>query len=345
VIRGYGVMLLLAVVAAVALAARQAYRMGLDPEIIFSLAITVFVGGIIGARLFFVVQYWDRFQRETPLATLAEILKVTEGGLVVYGSFLGALVAGGWFLVRRGLPVLALADLVAPSMMLGLSIGRIGCLLNGCCYGGPCEHRWLAVTFPKDSPPYEQQRAEGELHGFRLTGREGAGVTIAEVLPGSAAEAAGLTAGTKVRAIDGGPTESLEVAHARLAKSDATVVLDTDRGPIRIAMADFPPRSRPVHPAQLYASVNAALLAWLLWAFYPFRRRDGEVFAWLLLLHPLARFLEEAIRSDEPGRFGTALSISQWLSLLIAAGGVALWWYVRRQPPGSALPVPPPQAA
>jgi phosphatidylglycerol:prolipoprotein diacylglycerol transferase len=66
----------------------------------------------------------------------------------------------------------------------------------------------------------------------------------------------------------------------------------------------------------------------VLWLYYPFRRRDGEVFALLITLHPISRFLLEMIRSDEPGQFGTELTISQWLSLgLLAAAGV-LWWYV-----------------
>ena len=74
-----------------------------------------------------------------------------------------------------------MADLVAPSMAIGLAFGRIGCLLNGCCYGGQTDWPWH-VTFPKFSsryeaakprlqrfsPPYADQASRGEMHGFRL---------------------------------------------------------------------------------------------------------------------------------------------------------------------------------
>ena len=83
--------------------------------------------------------------------------------------------------------------------------------------------------------------------------------------------------------------------------------------------------------------MGAAILCWLLWCYYPFRRRDGEVFALLLTLYPVMRFLEETIRVDEPGQFRTSFSISQWISVLLLAAVVALWIYVLRQPRGSAL--------
>jgi phosphatidylglycerol:prolipoprotein diacylglycerol transferase len=91
-----------------------------------------------------------------------------------------------------------------------------------------------------------------------------------------------------------------------------------------------------VHPTQLYSSVNAALLAWLLWSFYPFRRRDGEVVALMLLLYPIARFLLEVIRVDESAVFGTGLSISQNISLVVLVAGIALWVSLCRQPAGKA---------
>jgi len=79
-------------------------------------------------------------------------------------------------------------------------------------------------------------------------------------------------------------------------------------------------------------------LAAFLWLYFPFRLRDGEVFALLLTLHPISRFLLELIRDDEPGQFGTALTISQWLSLVMLLVATGLWWYLLRQPRGRALP-------
>jgi phosphatidylglycerol---prolipoprotein diacylglyceryl transferase len=93
-----------------------------------------------------------------------------------------------------------------------------------------------------------------------------------------------------------------------------------------------PPWSLPVHPAQLYAAVDAALLALLAVVFTPLARRDGEVFALVLTLHPLSRLLLEAIRVDEPPALGTPFSISQLVSLVLLAAAVALWWHLSRQP-------------
>ncbi len=332
-IRGYGVMLLIAVVAGVVLAARQAARAGLNPDIIYSFAFWVFVAGIVGARAFFVIQYWDQFPRATTLQTIGAILNVTEGGLVVYGSLIGAMLAGTVFLYLHKLPVLPIADLIAPSLLLGLAIGRIGCLLNGCCYGGLCDTPWLGVRFPATSPVYERQLAQGELYGFRLDeGQANQQPRIADVRPDTAAEAAGLRAGMTVLAINGYPAKTAAHAARALVEANPTVVIETDQGAFTIFQASLPSRSLPVHATQIYSSINAALMCLLLWAYYPLRRRDGEVFAAMLLLYPFTRILLEAIRVDEGGKFGTGLSISQLVSLALIAVSFALWAYILRQP-------------
>jgi phosphatidylglycerol:prolipoprotein diacylglycerol transferase len=260
-IRGYGVMVFLGVASGVGLAVYRARREGYPAELIYSLAVWLVISGIIGGRLFFVIEYWKDFQKDTVLATLGAVIKYTEGGLVVYGAFLGGAVAAIWFLIRHKLPVLALGDIISPSVMLGLALGRIGCFLNGCCYGGQCDLPW-AVSFPKDSPPYKEQASKGLL---------------------------------------GQPPEEAE-------------------------------RSLPVHPAQLYSSIDAFLIALVLLAWYPFRRHNGEIVVLMMTIYPITRFLEEIIRIDEPAIFGTGLSISQNVSLLILAGAVAMWVYVLRQP-------------
>ena len=84
----------------------------------------------------------------------------------------------------------------------------------------------------------------------------------------------------------------------------------------------------------------AGLLCLLLWSFYPFRRCDGQVMALLLTLYPIGRFLEEMIRDDEAGKFGTPLTISQIISIVVFVIALAFWAYLRRQPTGSVLPPP-----
>ncbi|MBT7728216.1 MAG: hypothetical protein HN703_04975, partial [Planctomycetaceae bacterium] len=76
----------------------------------------------------------------------------------------------------------------------------------------------------------------------------------------------------------------------------------------------------------------AALLALLAIAFTPFARRDGEVFAVVITLHPISRILLEEIRIDEPPALGTPLSISQLMSVGILACAMVFWWWLSRQP-------------
>jgi phosphatidylglycerol:prolipoprotein diacylglycerol transferase len=336
-IRGYGVMLVAATVAAVSLAAYRAWQVGIAPEAIYSLAFWMFMAGIIGARLFFVLQYRHQFLlyssgRLDWWASLLAMLNLVKGGLVVYGSVLFGVPAGIWYCRKHGLPVFKIGDIIAPSMALGLAIGRIGCYLNGCCYGGVCLTHNYAVTFPADSPPYIEHIESGWRSGVWL-GEQGESIAVAYVAPQSGAASAGLKAGDAIVAINGSRVASLHEARTKLAAGRSSFEVETADGRIvRWSSPTGPPRSVPVHPAQLYAAIDAGLLALMLWLYFPFRRRDGEVFALLITIHPIARFFLEMIRTDEPGQFGTELSISQWISLAIFAAAAGLWLYLRQQP-------------
>lgn len=352
-IRGYGVMVLAGSVAGILMAIHRAREANLPDDEILGFAVWLFLGGVIGARLFYIIEYWDqRIHQTDAWSTLVEALKFTEGGLVIYGAFFGAVVAFLIYTHRRKIPRLAFADVLAPSLLAGLCLGRIGCFLNGCCYGGETTLPW-AVTFPQSSapgtftPPYMDQAAAGRFYGLRLTGP---GATIDRVDADSPAAAAGLKSGDRIASINGELTRSLDAAHAELfgafrdGKPLAIGLLGGESR--RVAAIERPARSRPVHPAQLYSAIDAGLLTWLLWSFYPWRRCDGEVTALMLTLHPISRFLLEIIRVDESAVFGTGLSISQNLSIVIFAGGVLLWIWLLKKPPGKlAYPLPEPAPA
>jgi len=95
--------------------------------------------------------------------------------------------------------------------------------------------------------------------------------------------------------------------------------------------ADLPDRSIKVHPTQLYSSINAALIFLLLWAYFPFRKAHGEVFALMLIAYAITRFLLESIRIDEPTVGFTPFTISQLISFATLAVGVAVFVYVRKR--------------
>ncbi len=333
-IRGYGVMMLLAIVLGVGLAAHEARRVGLNPELIFSLAVAMTLAGIVGARLFYVIQYWDQFRGKNLGATLAAVVNVTQGGLVVYGSLLGALLAAFVFLRRHNLPMLAMADLIAPSLVLGLAIGRLGCLLNGCCYGGLCPDAAVGVTFPQGSPPYVDQLANGELLGLRTTTSVDKVRTITSIQPASLAER-DMHVGDQVKDIT--VTARLSPGMEIQDPDAIAVIVTTDHGTFRYTLGQLPARSRQVRPAQIYSAINAGLLCFFLWSFYPFRQHDGESIALLLTIYPMTRFLLEMVRVDEVARWGTSLTISQIVSLSVLVLASALWFYVLRQPKGTSF--------
>jgi phosphatidylglycerol:prolipoprotein diacylglycerol transferase len=106
------------------------------------------------------------------------------------------------------------------------------------------------------------------------------------------------------------------------------------------SVPDELPRSLPVHPTQIYSAIDGFLLLFFLLAYEPFQRRDGELLALLLTLHPISRFLLEVIRIDEASMFGTGLSISQLISIVGLAGAAVLWAYILRRPAAKAAPLP-----
>jgi phosphatidylglycerol:prolipoprotein diacylglycerol transferase len=373
-IRGYGVMLVIAVLSGVALAWVRAKRMGVSTEIILSLAFWLFVAGIVGGRMFYVVQNWDQIVDGGPAytadrepgappvpfstrltRTFVSIISVNNGGLVVYGALIGGGLSLIAFVYRFRIPGLALADLIAPSVVLGMALGRVGCFLNGCCFGDVCDLPW-AVTFPKQNPPHElspaheQQILMGQIYGLTIGANKQGAPIIADIRRDTpAAVMTGLKVTQRVDMIGATKTPTLDDAQRALMQSYQTggpLELTIDGNIYRLPMlAGAKDHSLPVHPSQIYSTIDALLLCLFLIAYYPFRRRDGEVAALTMILHPISRYLIEIIRNDESPIFGTGLTISQNISLGILCIGVALWIYVSRKPLGTAWPTSASMAA
>lgn len=252
---GYGMMLFLSFLVSMNLAARLAKREKLDKETIYDVALWIFAGGLIGARLFYVCQYWG-----TRVHHFSEIFRIWEGGIVLYGSGIGAAVGFLLYRLLRPFPVRPIMDTIAPAVALGIAIGRVGCFLNGCCFGDRCEMPW-GVRFPGPRP-----------------GQPGSPPWADQVRSGAIAETASW--------------------------------------------------SLPVHPTQLYSALDGLILMVLLLAYFPLRKRDGEVMALLLVTYPVSRFLIEWLRNDE-GAFLGGLTISQNISLGLFAVGLAFWAWLR----------------
>lgn len=273
---GYGLMLFVAFLGSMNLAAWRAKKEKLDPELMYDLAIWVFVGGLVGARIFYVIQYWG-----VRVHSFLDIFKVWEGGIVLYGSIMGGTATFFFYWWLRRFPLRPALDAIAPALALGIALGRIGCFLNGCCYGDRCDEPW-GVRFPPGSPPWFQQ-ATDEKH--KATDRLIPGITSSMLK---------------------------EVKAGRIPNGT--------------------PWSLPVHPTQLYSTVDGLVLVVVLSAFYPLRRRDGEVMALLMVTYPFTRFLIEYLRNDE-GAFIAGMTISQSVSILLLIGGISFWVWLLKKPP------------
>ena len=137
----YGVLLALAYLAGLQLAVIRARRWGLNATKVMDFGIYLIIAALVGAKLMLVAVDFDYFRTQP-----RELLSLVRAGGVFYGGLLGALAVGLWLVRRYGLPVWTTADLFAPGIALGHVVGRLGCLLAGCCYGQPTDAAW-GITF------------------------------------------------------------------------------------------------------------------------------------------------------------------------------------------------------
>jgi phosphatidylglycerol:prolipoprotein diacylglycerol transferase len=344
-IRGYGTMLLVAMISAIGLALWRGKPRGFDEDFVISLALWVFVAGIAGARLFYVVEYWQRVRVVDGVnrllwgPTLISIINLAQGGLVVYGSVFGGILAILIYTWRRRAPVLATLDLVAPSFMLGLALGRIGCFLNGCCFGAVCELPW-AVRFPPGSLAHIHQLEKGQafLLGLKFDRQDPPRIT--DVEKGSQPESHGIKSGDRLLAVGDIATPTVAQAQAALIEAAARssrVCLTIEGRADSVCLEVQRVGSLPVHPTQIYSSINAFLICLFLLAFERIKRHDGQVVAMMFTLYSVTRFLLEILRDDEPWIFagrGFGLTIAQVFCVAIFMLTVAFWLYIWQAKPG-----------
>src|SRR5258708_272933 len=145
-------MMALAFLAGLWTATRRARLVNLSGDIIADVTLWLMAGGIIGARFVYVTTYWKQEFAGEPFS---EVFMIQHGGLVYYGGLIGATIAVLGYLFWKKLPVWKIADILAPSIALGSVFGRVGCLLNGCCYGRACDLPW-AIHFPSPHNTFPQ---------------------------------------------------------------------------------------------------------------------------------------------------------------------------------------------
>ena len=145
-VHSFGLMMALAFIAAGIVSYREFRRRGLNPEHVYWLTIAAAIGGVLGAKINFLLLNLDQLRSDT-LASM-----ISGAGLVWYGGFIGGAVAALIVMSIYHLSWAKVFDAAAPAMALGYAFGRMGCFLNGDDYGRPSTLPW-AVQFPKGSPP------------------------------------------------------------------------------------------------------------------------------------------------------------------------------------------------
>jgi phosphatidylglycerol:prolipoprotein diacylglycerol transferase len=155
-IHAYSMMILLGCAGALWITAWRASREGLKVNSVYELAGWLFLGGVIGARLLFVVQHLETIRYATAL------FRNSDGGNIFYGCILGGLTGSLIYWRRRPFPFWPMADAVAPALAVGITLGRLGCFLHGCCYGAATSVPW-ALRFPAGSHAWSAQVEAGIL--------------------------------------------------------------------------------------------------------------------------------------------------------------------------------------
>jgi len=298
---------------------------------------------MVGARAFYVIHYWDTHFAHQP----RQIFNLQSGGMEFYGGFIGAFLGCYLYLLVKGYSKRLFADLIAPSLLLAMGIGRIGCFLYGCCWGGTCSDSLLwAVHFPYGSPPmlrHWEARQVAVPARFIFVSPDGSGGPLPPVILRSSekellakldefadrvqkANASGDA--QKIQAAEKHYTEikrALEPLLAHYAAFGTT--------PAELARESQAPelRSRAVHPAQIYAAIGPILLSFVTGTYLYRRRRHGMVMVLGMGLYAVERFVEEIIRVDNP-HDTAGMTVSQAISIGILVVAVLAYLYMRRLP-------------
>lgn len=150
----YGVFLAAAFAVGFLYAVKRGRAFGYSFDDVYNTTIVIIISSVIGARLTYVIFHFEEFEGRlldiiNPLQSTGQI---GIAGMVVLGGVVGAVVAVYFYIRYKKGSFGKIADTLAPSLALGLAIGRIGCLFNGCCFGKECHLPW-GITFPEGSMP------------------------------------------------------------------------------------------------------------------------------------------------------------------------------------------------
>lgn len=238
----YGLLVATGFFSGILLAAWLSKQEGLDPQKTLDLCFYIAVSALVGGRLLYIIVEYKYF-----LANPVEVLKFWKGGLVFYGGLLGAGLTAWLYLKKHRLPVWKMADILAPGVAIGHSIGRWGCFFAGCCYGKPTD------------------------------------------------------------------------------------------GPLGVVFTDpksLAPLNVPLHPTQIYLSLNLLIIFGVLMWLRKHKKFDGQVFWVYGILYSIGRFIIEFFRGDDRGfAVEEALSTSQFIGIFVLVFSIFMLVRLSKQKP------------
>ena len=302
-VKSYGLMLVIGFLSAVYIVRRLSRNITPDPQMITNAALYSLIAGVVGARLFYVLHYFAVFKNE-PLSVFA----IWNGGLELLGGVLSAIAVIALYLRHHKLPARQYLDILAIGLMMALSFGRIGCFLNGCCFGKPTDLPW-AVRFPYYSHAYLSQVSLNPTRNRLMPQLQ---------LPDDFFDAGYLK-----------PFDKLSAQQKEMVTT----------GPYRCLA---------VHPTELYSSATAFVLTILLYLFWRRSQnaqqavnvsklftKPGSTFAMMFILYGFARFFLEILRDDNPFEYGwwaiyRGGTISQNIAIYMLIFGVILMFIFQK---------------
>jgi len=306
-VKSYGVMMVCGFIAAIYIIRRLSRGMGENAEHVTTAALYSLIAGVAGARLFYVIHYWKEFRGRG----IVEMLAVWKGGLELLGGVLLAILIIVVYLRSKKLPVRRYLDILAVGLMLALVFGRLGCFLNGCCFGKPTNF-FISVRFPYNSLAYQSQ-----VRPDLARGRQKPYFDL--------------------------PADFFD--YDKEANAFYLKPLDKLSPQQRFEVTEGPFRCLAVWPTQIFESFSALIACILLYLHrgkgielekqgkkIPVFFRSGVTFALMFIIYGSMRFFIEFLRDDNPIQ-PDGLTVSQNLSIaLVVANLLLIWLFAKMKP-------------
>lgn len=295
-VKSYGFLMVCGFILAIAIIRRLSRELGEHQEHITSAALYSLIAGVVGARIFYVIHYWRQFEGKP----LSDIFAVWKGGLELLGGVILAILVIVSYIYVKKLPLRRYLDILGIGLLLALTFGRLGCLMNGCCYGRPTQSA-ISIRFPYGSLPYESQ-----VRPDLLRHREKPYIQL--------------------------PSDFFEFTANYNYLKDYNQLSPQQKFEVA---KDGPFRCLPVIPTQIYESMLAFLGCILVFLHrqkgvglqrqgkdYIFFR-PGITFSLMFVYYGIVRFIMEFFRDDNPIQ-RDGLTISQNLSIMIVIVNLGL---------------------